>query len=58
MKPRPPGELDGSYPIGDPEAVLCRHCQTGRCRHHGVLLCTVCDHPAELIRSKPEETTT
>lgn len=36
-------ELDRVYPLGNPLAVHCRHCQRHRAQVGRVLVCEVCD---------------
>lgn len=46
-------DLDANHPPGDPEAVYCGLCGTGRARVNGLMLCPSCDRGA-LVTAKQE----
>lgn len=47
----------GYVAYGLPHAKACRWCKAGKTLHRGVLLCPVCDHPAERIAPDTTATT-
>jgi hypothetical protein len=47
--------LNESFPMGTPTALYCRHCNSRRMAHHGVLICRTCDGPIHLLKTKPRD---